>query len=198
MQINTNLIYLILIIILVYLICNYNNIFSDDTVLVRSTVDNRRYKVLNKKDGQLAANQLALLRQKLKQFVTQLKLKHANDNRIARLSSKFKPDNFSEGNNNGSFTSYSINKGEKIVFCLRQRNEHDDIIDINTITFVALHELSHVMTVSVGRTQEFWENFKFLLKEAVDMNVYQYQNFHLNPQKYCGITITNTPLGNQS
>ena len=34
--------------------------------------------------------------------------------------------------------------------------------------FVALHELSHVMTVSVGHTQEFWENFKFLLKEAVD------------------------------
>ena len=34
--------------------------------------------------------------------------------------------------------------------------------------FVTLHELAHVMTVSVGHTEEFWTNFKFLLTKSVD------------------------------
>ncbi len=185
-------VYLLLLVLLVYLL--YSVPLFDDTIYIKSTVDNRRYRVLRKADSLLAANQLALLRQKLKGFVKSLKEKYPNDERIQRLSGKFKPDNFSEGNNNGQYTSYSINKGEKIVFCLRQRNKDAEVIDLNTITFVALHELSHVMTLSIGHKPEFWQNFKFLLKEAIAMQIYQYQDFHLNPKPYCGITITNTPL----
>ena len=33
------------------------------------------------------------------------------------------------------------------------------IIDMNTLTFVALHELSHIATESVGHKQEFWQNY---------------------------------------
>jgi len=183
------LILIILFVVIIYILC-----ISDDTVLVRSTIDNREYRVLNKPDKQDASNKLAQLRKKLKVFVKALKLKYPNNKAIQRLDYKFKPDNFSEGNNNGKFTSYSINKGEKIVFCIRQRNENNEIIDLNTITFVALHELSHVMSLCIGHKKEFWDNFKFLLREAIQMNVYTYQNFHLNPKKYCGITITNTPL----
>jgi predicted metal-dependent hydrolase len=32
--------------------------------------------------------------------------------------------------------------------------------------FVAIHEMSHTCTKSVGHKSEFWENFKFLLENA--------------------------------
>ena len=66
-------------------------------------------------------------------------------------------------NDNSKFNvkaSLSINKGEKIAFCLNTRKGGNKLIDENTLMFVALHELSHVGTVSIGHTQDFWRNFK--------------------------------------
>ena len=60
--------------------------------------------------------------------------------------------------------------------------------------FVALHELSHIMTKSIGHTKEFWDNFKFLLQQAINTKVYKYQDFRKKPVKYCGTEITDTPL----
>ena len=34
--------------------------------------------------------------------------------------------------------------------------------------FVIIHELSHIMSKSIGHNSEFYDNFKFLLKEAVE------------------------------
>lgn len=71
-------------------------------------------------------------------------------------------------------TAYSENKGEKLAFCLNKKKEDDNnLIDINTLTFVAIHELSHIMTVSIGHKQEFWQNFKFLLENAKTANIYE-------------------------
>ena len=67
------------------------------------------------------------------------------------------------------------------------------MIDENTLTFVAIHELSHVMTESVGHKKEFWENFKFLLKNAVNMGIYKPVDYKKNPQPYCGMDITDNP-----
>ena len=68
-----------------------------------------------------------------------------------------------------------------------------ELIDLNTLTFVAIHELSHVMTLSVGHTKEFWENFKFLLKNAVKIGIYRAEDYKKQPKKYCGMTITDNP-----
>ena len=59
--------------------------------------------------------------------------------------------------------------------------------------FVAIHELSHMMTIDDGHTKEFWNNFKYLLRHAIKNGVYSYQKFSENPKKYCGMTITDTP-----
>ena len=64
----------------------------------------------------------------------------------------------------------------------------------NTIMFVALHELAHTMTQSIGHTEEFWDNFRFLLKEAIAKGIYKYKNYKEEPEAYCGISITDTPL----
>jgi predicted metal-dependent hydrolase len=107
---------------------------------------------------------------------------------------KFNPDKISEGSNHSEHTSFSINKGEKIVFCLRSKDDKNKLVDLNTMMFVALHELAHVCTESVGHEPEFWDNFRWLLHEAINIGVYKEQDFKSKPVPYCGINITESPL----
>jgi hypothetical protein len=60
--------------------------------------------------------------------------------------------------------------------------------------FVTLHEIAHVCTVSIGHTEEFWENFKWILEEAINIGIYSKQEFSKNPVNYCGMTISNSPI----
>ena len=70
-------------------------------------------------------------------------------------------------------TAYSENKVEKMVFCLNEDKQGTRLIDLSTLTFVAIHELAHLMTESIGHKDEFWDNFKFLLKNAKESGVYE-------------------------
>ena len=90
-------------------------------------------------------------------------------------------------------TAYSENKGEKIAFCLTKTKHSSKLIDINTLTFVAIHELSHIMTTSEGHKQEFWKNFKFLLEQAKSAGIHKPRDYKKEPQKYCGMTIKDSP-----
>ena len=67
------------------------------------------------------------------------------------------------------------------------------MIDLDTLTFVAIHELSHVMTKSVGHKAEFWQNFKFLLENAKEAKIHQPVDYKSEPAEYCGMTITDNP-----
>ena len=62
--------------------------------------------------------------------------------------------------------------------------------------FVAIHELAHLMSHSIGHTPEFWNNMRWLLKEATDCprEIYKYVPYHEQPTEYCGIIINDTPL----
>lgn len=66
--------------------------------------------------------------------------------------------------------------------------------DPNTAWYVLLHEVSHVCTETEGHTQEFWDNFRFLLKEAASAGLYTYQAFEDAPVTFCGSTIASSPL----
>ena len=120
--------------------------------------------------------------------------KKRNDSLI-RLKKNFRPNNITESSPGNKYTSYSINKGDKIVFCLRSK-ENDKLVDYNTMMFVAIHELAHLMTKSIGHTTEFWDNMRFLLKVGIKIKVYKKQDFNSKPVEYCGTTITDTPLNN--
>jgi len=67
-------------------------------------------------------------------------------------------------------------------------------MDLNTMIFVVLHELSHICTLSIGHTTEFWDNFKWILEEAINIGIYKKQDFKLNNVDYCGMKITDSPL----
>lgn len=203
-----NLVNFIVVIVLLFVLYIYLENRTYDVMYVKSSVDNKEYLVRNLPDKQQAADLLAKVRGRLvalTQYLSQLdddKLKRYSKNatleemkeNIERLNTRFQPDNISESTPHEKYTSYSVNKGEKIVFCLRAKNKKEQLVSENVIVFVALHELAHVMTKSVGHTDEFWSNFQFLLKIAVKQKLYQNTNYNNNPVDYCGTKITDTPL----
>ena len=121
-----------------------------------------------------------------------IKMKLKDD--IKRLYKNFNPEAFSETTPDAKYTSYSVNKGEKIVFCLRDKKEGETLVKENIMTFVSIHELAHLMTKSIGHEPEFWANFKLLLKISIDNGLYKNIDFNSTPKPYCGINITDTPL----
>lgn len=158
-----------------------------------SSKDGNRYCVREREKLELAADLLATVTEKCKKMVLYMKEKHSDDPRVIRLVEGFNPKKISETLPTSELTAYSENKGEKLAFCLNTKKEGNRLIDINTLTFVALHELSHIMTETIGHKQEFWQNFKFLLTNAKEANIYQPIDYKNNPKEYCGMTINDNP-----
>ena len=171
---------------------------TTDMTYVISNVDNKKYLVRNVDDKQVASDLLATICKRVNILIDYLDVHYGSEDRIKRLVKKFNPNNICESTPNNKYTSYSINKGEKIVMCIRTKDGLNTIIDINTLMFVLLHEISHVMTKSIGHTKEFWSNFKFILKVAVKINIYNKVDYSKEPKPYCGIKVTDSPLYNKS
>lgn len=170
----------------------YSTYFDDNLEKVVSNVDNREYLVQDKDDAKEAANLIAEIRQKLITLVEHLIKTHSpDDSRIMMLKENFDPDALREGVDNSGYTSYSINKGEKVVLCLRNK---DRLVDLNTMMFVSLHELAHICTRDVGHTDTFWKNFRWILEESINIGIYVHQDFDKEPVEYCGMQITSSPL----
>ena len=180
-------------IILISVFLFYESKLSELTY-VRSSIDNDEYLVRNRDDKIEASNVLANIKKNLLDLVTYLEIKNGDNKDVQRLVMKFKPKQISESVSGTKHTSYSVNKGEKIVFCIRSKDSKEELIDLNTMMFVAIHELAHVMTLSIGHTDEFWGNMRFLLKKAIKKGVYKKQDFKRKPVPYCGTTITDSPL----
>lgn len=180
--------------------------------------------------SQAGANALSFMRENLLKLVTEVEqiyngthssfdietLKNDNINKgeIKMLIERFNADNISESTPTDKYTSYSVNKGEKIIFCIRSKTDYK-IIKPNTLMFVAIHELAHVMTKSIGHGDDFWNNMRFLLEVAIrtprvsniDMSnstndheryltedkIYKYEDYSRGPVDYCGTKITTTP-----
>ena len=185
-----------LMIIIAFCLLGYTHYehLSNEVTYVKSSIDNNEYLVRNLENKEEAANILAKLRSKLEKVCAIMKKKYPNDESVIRMNQRFNSENITEAGKSNQYTSYSVNKGEKIVFCIRQKDEKESLVDENTLTFVSIHELSHIMTKSVGHTPEFWANFKRLLKEAVEHNLYRKENYSASPKDYCGIKVSDSPL----
>ena len=158
-----------------------------------SDEDGNTYCVRETPKLELVADLLARTTEKLKQLVAYVKEEYPNRENVKRLAEKFNPRKISETLPTSKYTAYSENKGEKLAFCTTTTKQGSKLIDENTLTFVAVHELGHVMTESVGHTKEFWQNFKFLLKNAVKIGIYKPVDYKKKPKNYCGMKITDNP-----
>jgi hypothetical protein len=162
---------------------------------IESTIDKNKYLVRNMKDKQEAADRLANIRAKLLRLMKNLEQTYNDRPFVKQILKNFdaNPDRFTESTPDASYTSYSVNKGEKIFMCLRQRDDKENLVDDNILIFVALHEMSHIGTSSIGHTKEFWNHFAWLLQKAEAIDVYKYQDFAAHPVEYCGVHITDSP-----
>lgn len=168
----------------------YSTYADDNLERVTSNVDNREYLVQSKDDAKAAADLIAGIRQKLMLLVTHLIKSHPGDERVLMLKENFDPDALREGVDNSGYTSYSVNKGEKVVLCLRN---NDKLVDMNTMMFVSLHEVAHICTADMGHTDTYWKNFKWILEESINIGIYVHQDFDTRPVEYCGMQITSSP-----
>lgn len=180
---------IVIIVLLLVIFLYYEKKYSELT-FVKSSVDNKKYLVRNRKDRMEGANLLANLNTKIQEIIQFSK----KEKIFMRLIKKYDPENISESLSSSRYTSYSVNKGDKIVFCIRSKDKKQELIDINTLTFVAIHELAHIESKSIGHTKEFWDNMRELLKIAIELGVYKETDYKTMPVKYCGIDITSSPL----
>jgi len=98
-----------------------------------------------------------------------------------------------ENSDNKDLTSYSVNKGEEIVFCLKSRKSNKNH-KINTIMYVAIHEMGHLACPEIGHTPLYNSIFKFLTEEAIKLKLYEPVKYSQNPTEYCGMVITSNIL----
>ena len=159
-----------------------------------SDVDGNTYCVRERAKLQLAADLLAKVTGKLKKLVKFIGVEYPDQKNVKRCVKNFNPKVIKETLPTSSYTAYSENKGEKLAFCTNTTKNGDKLIDENTLTFVAIHELGHLMTKSIGHTEEFWKNFKFLLQNAKKIGIYNPVDYKTKPIGYCGMTISDNPL----
>lgn len=176
-----------------------HNITSSYPIIeVRSKIDGRAYNVRDMPDKQDAADLLAKVRNKLSKLIDILRQRYPGKPQITQLNAKFEadPKRFYEATPDSEHVSYSVNKGDSIHLCLRQRDDaKEPLVEENVMVFVALHEMGHVITPPTVKSHgpEFWNNFGWLLREAESIGIYKYQDFKAHPVSYCGENITDQP-----
>jgi hypothetical protein len=129
-----------------YLLYLFANGGPGNLIDVKSATDGEVYAVQDLPNKQKAADMLAQIKanmQKVAEYYKQPEF--APDKPAQLLVQRFNPENIMENSMTSSDTSYSENKGEKIVLCLRDKTHPPDypFVPLNTVMFVVLHEMAH-------------------------------------------------------
>jgi len=159
-----------------------------------SDVNGNTFCVRERTREKEAVDLLAKVTDKAKQFVNYLNNKYPEKENVKRLVDGFNPDKIKETLPNSKHTAYTENK-KNMYFCLniKKNNVESQLIDEHTLMFVALHEMAHIATKSIGHKSEFWENFRFLLEEAKVAGIHEPVNYKEKPTEYCSTKINDNP-----
>ena len=165
---------------------------NKNITVLKSTNDNRKYRLLDLPGKEKCMEILVQLNKNVIQLLSYVKDEDREG--IKDLLDNYRPDSLCENLENRSLQAYSLNKGEEICLCLREPDDELKIIDdMNTLMFVLVHELGHLMTDDIGHTNKFWKNMAYLLKKSSEINLYNPINYKNSPVMYCGVKIDETP-----
>ena len=112
-------------------------------------------------------------------------------NGITLLKKRYREQNIKEvsPNNKEHLTAYMEGKGRIYGLCLRKKD--GDFVDINTLMFVNLHELAHLMIKDFRphHDDEFYKKYKFLINVSIKLGIYKDHDYERYPREYCGLII---------
>ena len=186
--------YAVIFFIVLFLTAFYFNSDTFNLKCIISQVDGNKYCVRDSQHLAESADLLATVCTRMKKLVKYMGDTYPDRENVQRLVANFNPGKVMETLPTSEFTAYSEDKGKKLALCLRKYKDKATLIDANTLSFVAIHELGHLMTESIGHKDEFWNNFQFLLENAVKIHVYDPVNYGEQSAEYCGMTIDDSPL----
>ena len=159
----------------------------------RLVVNNRPYMVIkHHKNHVECAHLLNQVEQRLCQLVSHMSSKTTNE-LYSRMRERMRYTTFWESSKEDDHETFTRDKGERMVFCTRDEGT-GTLHDLNTLMFVGIHELAHVYSTSYHHTEEFWRNFKMLLKEGTSIGIYKPVDYSSTPTSYCKMTIQESPL----
>lgn len=168
--------------------------FPEALEMRRSTVNGKSYGIQEMlPNAGLSADKIAKLEGFTTDLLEYLAARHPKDVRTRRLLDNLADIKMEESPFEDDTSSYTVNKGELIALCIRNK-EDKDFHDWNTLLFVLIHELAHVASITTGHNQEFIRNFKWLLERANEAGLYQPVDYSKNPITYCGVRVTNNPM----
>jgi hypothetical protein len=194
------MIYIFIILIFVIVFNCYNNYLENADINIIKGKDGINYYVRNNNDKSEAVGILCELRQKIKKLIKFIEKNDSNDEEykiykenINLIKNKIDIVKFKETPKTSNYTSYSVNKGEELFLCIRSKKTNE-IHSINDLLYVAIHEIAHIGCPEIGHTNLFFKINLYLLKKAVEFNLYKYDNYNNNPKEYCGINLNNSLL----
>jgi len=175
---------LLIIFLTIYWINRKNGLY------IKSNIDEHYYYVSDLPNKQEIADLLAKTKLNIKKLLNYLNA-HQNPkykDYVDRLNDKINSVSIIENTSKNLYTSYSVNKGEELVICVRSRKT-GELHNINLIMYVVLHEIAHIMCPEYGHGKLFQRIFKYVTKSATECGLYYPIDFKNNPTEYCGLTI---------
>lgn len=184
-----------LFIILIFIIIIYIYFNKTNVTYVSNNINKKSYLVRNVSDKENAVIILAKMEENLKLLINKLMLDISPNSEMYKyvktIHDKIDHVEIQESSADSMHTSYSLNKGELLVFCIRSK-ETFKIHDMNELMYVAIHEIAHIGCPEVGHTELFYKINGFLIDKAIDYEIYRYIDYSLINKEYCGMTLTVT------
>ena len=138
--------------------------------LIESSIDNQKYLVRNLKDNKEAANKLAQLSQSLSSLVDSVKSNKKKDG-VNRLVDNFDPLNITENIPGSMYVAYSVNKGEELSICLREKD---------TEKFMDQNNENESLFIKINNERYKFDLRGFVNKEIFDLNVKNIENIDMD------------------
>lgn len=183
------------VIIIVFFVIIYYYFNRGEVVYHANNNSNKKYLVRNTQDKDHAVKTLEQIEQNLRKLIKLLMQDTETISNkemykyIKTINDKLDSVEIQESPPNSKYTSYSVNKGELLVFCIRSK-ETFKIHDMNELLYVAIHEIAHIGCPEVGHTDLFFKINKYLINKAMKYNIYKYIDYSTNNKEYCGMKLT--------
>jgi len=193
----TNISELIIFSLIIIFIYSMYNLRKSKLTIVEASDTGMNLMVYNDKNKKASADLLSEIITKMFKLRNNLiknKEKFPNFiNYIELLEENFNNERTKiyENDPNSDLTSFSVNKGEEVAFCLKSKRT-GRLHEINLLLYVAIHEMAHMACPEIGHGDLFKKIFNFLTLQAIEQNIYVKEDYAANPIEYCGMILSSS------